>query len=42
MVKVRAMVLKAVVPEVPKSAKDQELLEKDLRWIGCHRLMGKP
>ena len=30
MVKVGAMALKAVVPGVPKSAKDRELLEEDL------------
>ena len=42
MVKAGAMVLKAVVPGVPKSAKDRELLEKDLRWIMCHGLIGKP
>ena len=42
MVKVGAMALKAVVPSIPKSAKDRELLEEDLRQIGCHGLMGKP
>ena len=42
MVKARAMVLKAVVPGVPKNAKDREHLEEDLRRIGCHGLMGKP
>ena len=31
MVKARAMALKAVVPGVPKSSKDRELLEEDLR-----------
>ena len=41
MVKAGAMALKAMVPRVPKSAKDWELLEEDLRWIGCHGLMGK-
>ena len=30
MVKAGAMVLKAVVPGVPKSVKDRELLEEDL------------
>ena len=34
--------LKAVVPGVPKNARDRELLEGDLRWIGCHGFMGKP
>ena len=42
MVKAGAMALKAVVPGIPKSAKDWELLEEDLRRIGCHGLMGKP
>ena len=42
MVKARAMALKAVVSDISKSAKDQELLEEDQRWIGCHGLMGKP
>ena len=42
MVKAAAMALKAVVPGIPKSARDRELLEKDLRRIGCHGLMGKP
>ena len=42
MVKAGAMALKAVVPRVPRSAKDRELLEEDLRRIGCHDLMGKP
>ena len=42
MVKARAMALKAVVPGIAKSAKDRELLEEDLRRIGCHDLMEKP
>ena len=42
MVKAGAMALKAVVPGIPKSAKDRELLEEDLWQIGCHGLMGKP
>ena len=42
MVKAGAMALKAVVPGIPKSAKDRELLEEDLQRIGCHRLMEKP
>ena len=42
MVKARAMALKAVVLDISKSAKDRELLEEDLGWIGCHGLMGKP
>ena len=41
MVKAGAMALKAVVLGIPKSAKDQELLEEDLRQIGCHSLMEK-
>ena len=41
MVKAGAMALKAMVPSIPKSAKDRELLEEDLRRIGCHGLMGK-
>ena len=41
-VKAGAMALKAVVPGISKSAKDRELLEEDLRRIGCHGLMGKP
>ena len=42
MVKAGAMALKAVVPGVPKNARDRELLEGDLRRIGCHGFMGKP
>ena len=42
MVKVGAMALKAVVPGIPKSARDRELLEEDLRRIGCRRFMEKP
>ena len=42
MVKAGAMALKAVVPSIPKSTRDRELLEEDLRRIGCHRFMGKP
>ena len=42
MVKAGAMALKAVVPSVPKSVRDWELLEEDLRQIGCHGFMGKP
>ena len=42
MVKAGAMVLKVVVPGIPKSAKDRELLEEDLRRIECHELMEKP
>ena len=42
MVKAGAMALMDVVPGIPKSAKEWELLEKDLRQIGCHGLMGKP
>ena len=42
MVKAGAMVLKAVVPGMPKSVKDRELLEEDLRRIGCYGFIGKP
>ena len=42
MVKAGAMALKAVVPGVPKSVRDRELLEEDLRRIGCHGFVGKP
>ena len=42
MVKAGAMALKAVVPGVPKSVRDRELLEEDLWQIGCYRFMGKP
>ena len=42
MVKAGAMALKAVVPGIPKSAKDQELVEEELWRIGCHGFMGKP
>ena len=42
MVKDGVIALKAVVPGIPKSAKDRELLEEDLWQIGCHGLMGKP
>ena len=41
MVKAGAMSLKAVVPSIPKSMRDRDLLEEDLRWIGCHEFMGK-
>ena len=36
------MALKAVVPGVSKSVRDRELLEEDLRRIGCHGFMGRP
>ena len=42
MVKAGAMALKVVVPGIPKSVRDRDLLEEDLRWIGCHGFMGKP
>ena len=42
MVKAGAMALKAVVPGMPKSVKDRELLEEDLRRIGCHGFIKKP
>ena len=42
MVKAGAMALKAVVPGMPKSVKDRELLEEDLQRIGCHGFIGKP
>ena len=42
MVKAGAMALTAVVPGIPKSVRDRDLLEKDLRRIGCHGFMGKP
>ena len=42
MVKAGAISLKAVVPGLPKNAKDRELLEEDLRRIGCHGLLRKP
>ena len=42
MVKAGAMALKAVVPGMPKSVKNRELLEEDLWWIGCHGFIGKP
>ena len=42
MVKVGAMVLKAMVPGVLSNAKKRELLEEDLCGIECHELMGKP
>ena len=42
MVKAGAMALKAMVPGVPKSVRDRELLEEDLQRIGCHMFMGKP
>ena len=42
MVKAGAMALKAVVLGVPKSVRDRELLEEDLRQIGCHGFAGKP
>ena len=42
MVKAGAMVLKAVVLGMPKSVKDRELLEEDLRRIGCHGFIEKP
>ena len=42
MVKAGAMAIKAMVPGIPKSAEDWEVLEEDLRRIGCHSLMGSP
>ena len=42
MMKAGAMALKAVVSGVPKSVRDRELLEEDLRRIGCHGFAGKP
>ena len=42
MVKASAMALKSMVPSIPKSARDRELLEEDLRRIGCRGFMGKP
>ena len=42
MVKAGAISLKAVVPGLLKNSKDRELLEEDLRRIGCHGLLGKP
>ena len=42
MVKAGAMALKAVVPDMPKSVKDRELLEEDLWRIGCHGFIRKP
>ena len=36
------MALKAVVPGVPKSVKDRELLEEDLWRIGCHGFLDRP
>ena len=42
MVKTGAIVLKAVVPGMPKSVKERELLEEDLLRIGCHGFLGKP
>ena len=42
MMKVGAMVLKAMVSGMPKSVRDRELLEEDLRQIGCHGFIGKP
>ena len=42
MVKARAMALKAMVLGMPKSVRDRELLEEDLRRIGCHGFIGKP
>ena len=42
MVKAEAMALKAVVPGIPKSVRDRELLEEDLRRIGYHGFMGEP
>ena len=42
MVKAGAMALKAVVPGIPKTVKDRELLEEDLQRIGCHGFLGKP
>ena len=42
MVKAGAMALKVVVPGIPKTVKDRELLEEDLWQIGCHGFLGKP
>ena len=42
MVKAGAMALKVVVPSVPKSVRDRDLLEEDLRQIGCYGFLEKP
>ena len=42
MVKAEAMAFKTVVLGVPSNTKDWQLLEEDLRRIGCYRLMEKP
>ena len=42
MVKAGAMALKAVVPGIPKCVRDWDLLEEDLRQIGCHWFMERP
>ena len=42
MMKAGAMALKAVVPGVSKSVRDRELLEEDLRRIGCHGFIERP
>ena len=34
--------VKVVVSGILKSARDWELLEEDLQWIGCRGFMGKP
>ena len=42
MVKAGAMAFKTVVSGIPKNVKDRELLEEDLRRIGCHGLIRRP
>ena len=42
MVKAGAMALKAVVSGAPKSVRDRELLEEDLRRIECYGFARKP
>ena len=42
MAKLSSVVLKAVVPVVPRGAKERAMLEDDLRQMGCYGLMERP
>ena len=42
MAKLSTLALKAVVPVVPKGAKEQAMLEEDLCRMGYHGLMERP
>ena len=42
MAKLPTIALKAVVPNIPREAKERAMLEEDLCRMGCHSLMERP